>query len=325
MQPGRAPAAQRGRGNGDRFGHQRAAGVSPGARDRDQCPGRRAHAPPGGDHRHPRGIGAAVARGAAGRHGSRVQPHPQWRHGAQPAAGRHPGRTDVVQRAGREAGVPHCLAVQGPAERGSRRGHPRGAFRRSRRVHRLSGEPGCGRHQGRHLAAARVSRRRGERAVHSPPGGDRGRAGFDPCPARAHRGARPAQRAAFAHVLRPRGVALVELLDAPADRGAHPPRASALPARRLPRHAAWHPARSRGARRRRQCGSEGHRFCRSAARRAAASAARGAAPARGRAGRDVRARRPGEPASAVRAVAGALAHADAGSLRMCSRLRAPTC
>ena len=251
-----AQAPQRGRGDGDRLGHRGAAGLRARLRRRGQCPGRRLLAERGGDHRH-QGRGAeAFARRAAGRHGPRVQPHPERRHGAQPAAGRHPRGPHLVRGCRRAPDLRDRAPTAGAGARGARRGRGYGGLRGAHRVHRLSRNLRRRCHQGRHFPRARAARRLGERPVHPQPRRHRRRARLDPRPARPHGGARGAVRAVLAHVLRPGLQPLVEPAGAPADPRAHPPRPSALQARRVPGAAPWHAHRGRRDRRFGQRGEE---------------------------------------------------------------------
>ena len=124
--------------------------------------------------------------------------------------------------------------------------------RRGGGVHRLSGHAGRKRNPGRRLAPARASCRRCQRAVHTQRRRDRGRprlGSSSPCtrgPRCLPRTRRALPTCSFAPVVGK----LVRLRHPPADRRAHPPGASPLPARGLSRPAPRPPGRSRGARRR---------------------------------------------------------------------------
>ena len=243
----RAQAAECGGRDVDRLGSRGPAGVPDALRRRSERPGCRVFGERGGHRGDPWRGRKAVARRAAGGHGPRVQPHPERRHGAQPAPRRTACGSHLAGRAGRSAGV-----RRGPGAARCRQGGYSGGVRRDVRrrrcFHRLSRDARLQRDPGGRVAPARAPRRRGERAVHAQRRCHRGCARLDPRASGAHGGAGGARPQPRAHVLRAGDGELVRVCDPSADRRAHPPRASPLPARRLSCTAPRPPARGRGAR-----------------------------------------------------------------------------
>ena len=163
-----APAAQRGRGDGDRGGRNGAGDLCPAGRDRDQrVRGRLVDVGRGGGG-DPRCAGTAQPRRAARRDRPRVQPRCQRGHAAQ-----HPAHRAAVRHLVPFHHRPDAAAGQLPGGR-SRPGREirgqqpatahrhRAARRRRDRGARRSDHPGFG------LAAARVSGRHLGGAVHPP-------------------------------------------------------------------------------------------------------------------------------------------------------------
>ena len=260
--PGRAQAAERGRGNGHRRGRAGAAGLS-------ACPRSGASTPlPPATRRatpwspSPPAPEAAHARRTARRHRPRVQPHPQRRHAAQPAPDGHHLRHPLP--GGHWPGPPlHPQPQQQRQEPAAAAGAGADRDWLGRRLLRPA-------HPGGRQPAARVPGRRLVGAVHAQPGGPGRRAEEDRRPELRLEARGGARRGSQPHVLRQRHGRVVLPPDghASAAGGAHPRHRPEL-RRQLP------------ARERRRGGTSGAAGCAAAAVAPAVPVPRHAARARG--------------------------------------------